>query len=606
MRPRVKCTAALLLGTLVLAALVSCAPAITPEVIEKEVVVEKKVVETVVVEKEVPVEKKVVETVVVEKEVVQTVVVEKEVVQTVVVEKEVVVTPTAPPIPTPLTERADTQELVWANPWSQRWDPARATGFDFYAGTPYIFGTLVRYDADGGIMPWLAESYDVSEDRLEYTFHLRKDLRFNTGNPVLASDFKYSWERAIAFGVWPIRFFENVEGARAFQDGELDEVPGIIAKDDYTLQVRMTAMYRAFLDYCAVASLGVVEAAQVEDDTAEKRWMEDGGGGAGSYVIESFDADVLSAVLVPNPYYFGETPQLQRITYLNVPDPQTRLLMFESGEVDVIWANGLDIAAISDPSNPLSGNLRLQKAMNWRYWPMRIDQPPFDDPKFREAFRYALDIDGIISKIMPYNLPLDAVTAPSPMWPGTTCGIQQDVERAKVAFEESGYAGDATSVPVIRAYASPGTEQARFLQAVQEQVKDVLGVPMELKITDMISDEELGKMHLTEVRTSRSDQWPGPKIEQFFWGKSEPRLRWTPFQDDEVDALIERAHEVSDDAEYISLYEQAHRKICEKYVFLPGWAYYQPLLVKPWVKDLNLNGFNTQIWDLEKIWIAEH
>ncbi|MBI3942099.1 MAG: hypothetical protein HY326_03730, partial [Chloroflexi bacterium] len=58
-------------------------------------------------------------------------------------------------------ERAAKQELVWTSSYSQRWDPARSSGFDFYAGNMYIFGTLLRFDEKGNLIPWLAESYEV-------------------------------------------------------------------------------------------------------------------------------------------------------------------------------------------------------------------------------------------------------------------------------------------------------------------------------------------------------------------------------------------------------------------------------------------------------------
>ncbi|MBI3941835.1 MAG: ABC transporter substrate-binding protein, partial [Chloroflexi bacterium] len=451
-----------------------------------------------------------------------------------------------------------------------------------------------------------AESYEVSKDGLLYTFKLRKDIKFNTGNPVRAKDIKYSWERTVKGGVF-IRYFQSVEGAQEYLDGKADGITGITTPDDFTVQVRMNSIYRPFLTYTASGALGVVEAAQVEKDKPEKRWMEGGGGGAGPYMIQSFDPNKLEAILVPNPYYFGEKPILQKITYVRVADPQTRQVMFEGGQADVAWANGLDLTVLSNSSNPLSKSLKMQPAHQTFFWPFRLNEPPFDDVKFREAFRYAIDLEGTISKIMPYNVALDAAgVSESPVWKGASCNIKQNPERAQKAFKESRYAGDASKVPAIRAYSTPGGDAVKYLQAVQEQVRKVLGVSMELKIADTIGDAERAKLHMTDHPAGRQDPWPGSLMDLMWWSKSQYRLAWTPYQNDEIDALIDKAHKATDDAEHLALYDQIHQKLCDQYLFLPGWYADTAILVKPYVKGINANEFNGHIWNLDKVWIAKH
>lgn len=497
---------------------------------------------------------------------------------------------TAPPPPTAEGEEAVVatgQELVWSFPFSQRWDPARSSGFDFYAGNAIVFGTLTRADADGNIVPWLAESYEISDDGLEYTFSLRKDIKFNTGNPLNAHDFKFSWERAVEMGSLGTRFLVNVEGMQDFRDGEADEMSGLIVPDDYTLKVKMSAPFVSFLAHTAASSLGPVEEAQVAADTPEKRWMEDGGGGAGPYMIESFDPDELVMVAVRNPYYFGEPGNLDKITFVNVSDPQTRQLMFESGELDAVYANGLDLNALANPANPLSDELKKLDAGAYRPFPLRISMPPFDDPKFREAFRYAIDHEGIVSALFPYYTPWDSIAPPSSVWPGTTCGISQDVERAKQAFADSSYGGDPAQVPVIRFSSSPGSEVVRYLQAVQEQVEDVLGVKINLLIKDSISDEEAAEQHMGGWSAGMINPYPHYYINMLWWSEQmEYHSRWTTYQSDEVDALIEKAMNSPDLDEYFSLYDEVVDIICGEYAYIPGWIEQWHLLVKPYVKGL--------------------
>jgi len=154
----------------------ACAPAPTPEVIVKEVPVEKRVVETVVVEKEVPVEKEVVKTVVVEKE----------------VPKEVVVTATpAPPTrPNILRVNLHTGDIPTL-------DPSLSTDTSSVQIVDELTVGLTRLnEVTLELEPGMAESWDISADGMTYTFHLRHDVTFHDGKPVTAQDFKYSIERA--------------------------------------------------------------------------------------------------------------------------------------------------------------------------------------------------------------------------------------------------------------------------------------------------------------------------------------------------------------------------------------------------------------------------
>jgi len=166
----------------------ACAPPATPEVIIKEVPVEKKVVETVIVEKEVPVEKKVVETVVVEKE------------------KEVVVTATPAP-PTAIefvAPRPDTYTYVTFGDIDTM-DPNLC--YDT-ASAALIMNTMegllfFNREKMTGYVPVLAtevpsvENGGISKDGKTYTFHIRQGVTFHNGNDLTASDFEYAFQRGL-------------------------------------------------------------------------------------------------------------------------------------------------------------------------------------------------------------------------------------------------------------------------------------------------------------------------------------------------------------------------------------------------------------------------
>ena len=113
--------------------------------------------------------------------------------------EEAALTPTEEPDPVPTEEAAPPEKtlLTLAHSWPARVDPG--IGADFIALTLHtnIYDTLVFPTTDGGIVPWVAESWDVSDDNLTYTFHLREGVKFHDGSTVDANDVVRSWDAGL-------------------------------------------------------------------------------------------------------------------------------------------------------------------------------------------------------------------------------------------------------------------------------------------------------------------------------------------------------------------------------------------------------------------------
>ena len=141
-------------------------------------------------------------------------------------------------------EPAEEQVLRFAPCCSFRWDPATGTGADYYYGAGLLSAlTEVVVNPDTGneeLTCWLCDSSEVSDDGLTYTYNLRQDLKFGkTGNPVTAHDVKYTWERSLRVGKWPLRLFMFIEGAMDLYNENADTMSGITVLDDFTLEVQM-------------------------------------------------------------------------------------------------------------------------------------------------------------------------------------------------------------------------------------------------------------------------------------------------------------------------------------------------------------------------------
>ena len=132
----------------------------------------------------------------------------------------------------------------------------------------------MRLDRDLQIQPDIADRWDISPDGLTYTFHLNLDATFHDGRPVVAEDFKLSWERALnpeTASVVAENFLGDIVGARDLSRGRADAVSGIEVVDDSTLRVTIDAAKPYFIYKMAYTTAFVVDTRQVEANLAAGR-----------------------------------------------------------------------------------------------------------------------------------------------------------------------------------------------------------------------------------------------------------------------------------------------------------------------------------------------
>ncbi len=274
--------------------LASCGGAATPEVVEQ--VVTQVVKETVIVEGTPQV---------VEKEVTQVIEVEvtQVVVETVEVEKEVekVVEVTAVP------EQGQIFRVgIWSGP--QSFNPYITT--DDYSATLFenVYGQLIRLDSEGAPVPYLAESFDVSEDGSEYTIHLREDAVWHDGTPVTSQDVEMTYRLHGHPDVASIIAgnFKSIKGMEAYMAGEADSVEGLQIVDDKTIKFVLEEPNAPFvnnLNYFVLPAhiLGDVPPAELETHP----YFDNPTVGAGMYKFVGYEPDQYMEFEAFEDFYLG-------------------------------------------------------------------------------------------------------------------------------------------------------------------------------------------------------------------------------------------------------------------------------------------------------------
>ena len=348
-------------------------------------------------------------------------------------------------------------------------DPALETDGESFKVCDNIYETLVTFRPENTeVMPGLAESWEVSEDRMTWTFHLRRNVTFHDGTPFNADAVVFSLGRQFMAD----HPFHRVEGAYQYWNSMSmsDIVRDVRKGDSHTVEIELKRPNAPFLsnlamNFCAIAS-----------PTAVRKWGDDyprHPAGTGPFRFVQWVKDD-RVVLERNPDYWGPPPRLDRLIFRSIPENSVRLIALTQGAID-----GMDnLVPDFIPNIKSDPNLQLlsQAGMNVGYLAMNMDRPPFHLMKVRHAVNHAINKQALVDNLYQ-GLALPAVNPiPPTLWSyhEGIVGYAYDPERARRLLAEAGYAeGFETTLwamPVPRPYMP---QPLKIAQAIQADLKEV-------------------------------------------------------------------------------------------------------------------------------------
>ncbi|MCC6616133.1 MAG: ABC transporter substrate-binding protein [Anaerolineae bacterium] len=448
---------------------------------------------------------------------------------------------------------------------------------------------LFTYDADTNVVPYMVKEYTVSDDGLVYTFTLYDNILWHNGRPVVAADFKAGWERYLDANVGAQSAgvpWADVGGGPEMFAGEADELTGVQALDDTTLEVTLIQPSNTFLQNLAVPITWVVPEEAVVAGSPE--WV-DGPVGAGPFKFVEWTPNV-SLVLEANDDFFLGRPSVDRIEYLVVPDANTALAQYEAGELDIVAVPPAALQRVSEDA-VLSEQLAYFTRAQLRYAGMNQDMfEPFKDARVREAFNHAIDMNVIVTQLLnnAWTPPTGLVPPHIPQYNPDLAAFTYDPALAQQLLADAGYPG-GEGFPVLE-LATLDTTQA---EAVAAMLNANLGITVEI------------------VQPERGDMidglWAGDRWQFFLfgWTADTPSASvWTyellycdldsnfsNYCNPEVDAAIDQARTTLDVAESTSYWQQAESLAMADAAVIPmGYARFI-YLVNPAVEGFVANLF---------------
>lgn len=387
------------------------------------------------------------------------------------------------------------QLAVQIGPDPETIDPALNSAVDGGNMLLHSFECLLTVDQDGKIAPGQAETWEVSEDGLTWTFHLRDGLKWSDGSDLTANDFVYSWKR-VCDPVVAAPYAETVLGpVKGFTEAAAGDVDALAvsAPDAQTFVVELSAPCPYFESLAAFATLSPVQQATIEANgdawaTAPETYVSNGS----FYVTEWVPGSHIIMSKNPN-YWNADAVTLGSIKFVLMEDSNAAYSAFQSGDVLMIK----DVPTQEIPS--LSGNaeFHVDPIIGTYYLSLNFNDPAFENVNVRKALSLAIDRDYVANTLMQgtyspaYNfmgegwIDTDGSEFITKANGGKTYlsdDYDANLAEAKQLLADAGYA-DGAGLPIIK-YSTNDAGYHKVVAEYLQQAWGELGITVEVEILE--------------------------------------------------------------------------------------------------------------------------
>jgi peptide/nickel transport system substrate-binding protein len=388
-------------------------------------------------------------------------------------------------------------------------DPARTIELLAAIINNNIYDNLVYIGSDGLPHPWVAESWEISQDNLTITMKIRQGIKFHDGTTLDAPAVKFGYDRILDPAMAsPYLSF-------------LGSMTSVDAPDATTLVFHFSSPYAPF--FTNSATIPIVSPAGVE------KYGDDFGHnpvGSGPFMFKSWETGS-SITLVRNPDYVNYREDdtnkgaayVDEIVYNVISEAATQTAAFESGELDILSVPREDVARLSE--EPGVTIVSLEKSHNVNFIEF-ANKPPFNNPAFRKAVSYSIDRDSIaqiayLGNATPNQCPMPIGDAAYDAELCAQHGYTYDLDKARAALAEGGFTDsdgngivemDGKDLAVTLWSYAPYPVQAKTIEIIQADLNKI-GLKCDIQTIEFGAMQpmlESGEIGMDYMRWTFSDQ----------------------------------------------------------------------------------------------------
>ena len=433
-----------------------------------------------------------------------------------------------------------------------------------------VFSRLVEMEADENgdmvIMPSLAESWEISDDRQDYTFHLRDGVKFSNGAALTASDVYYTIKRMLTHpDACNQDIFECIEGAAALESGEATELSGFEAHSDLDFTITLEQPFEAF-----PACMSMPGASILDEETTEAAGSRFGVDprvtiGTGYFILDTWERGK-GMLLSANPNCFAGAPRCAGLDLRFLTDAGVVRAMFDNGELDILSLDELgDTAEYYLHGNTYIDRLQEVRQIGITYIALNEAVEPLYDARVRKALQMAVNrpvlLDAVYSGhgsvengIFPHGL-----YGYNPELPE----IPYDPEAAKALLIEAGYEDGFELEYNLNAAA---TQWEMTLAELVCSMWERIGVRVELTAR---TDDEFMRLRKSGALSCYAATWiadyndPDNFIYTFFGSRENTRYRSLCYPDAENIERVRAARGIGDPEARLEEYQSLEAEIIQ-------------------------------------------
>lgn len=488
-------------------------------------------------------------------------------------------------------------------------DPQVITGRPEHRITMALMEGLMSYDpVTVQPVPGVAERWEISADRLTYTFHLRADARWSNGDPVTASDFVGSWQRMLtpAFGAEYAYMLFHVVGAQEFNAGTLADFAqvGFRALDAHTIEVRLKQPAPFFLNLLNHESWYPVHLPTVEKFGGLTRkgteWTRPGNYvGNGPFVLKEWRPQQRIVVAKSPTYWDRDRVRLNGIVFYPTESEDTEEKMFRSGQLhltDSLPLNKVDAYRKENPEllkiHPFFASMLIR--VNTR-------RPQLADARLRRALGLAIDRETLCTDVLRgTRYPAYGLTPPGAPGFAEPRGFFGSLDEARQLLAAAGHANGDGLGRLEMLY--PTSDNGKLIaEAVQEMWRVRLGIPVQL-----VNQE--WRVYLDSMNNGAYDlalgawvgDFPDPHtfLDMFVTDGGNNRTGWSNAA---YDRLVVAALSAPDEPARMAIYGQLEQILAAEAPMLPVYFYATSYVIRPSVR-----GWNSTVLDVhpyKNVWL---
>ncbi|MBW3695491.1 peptide ABC transporter substrate-binding protein [Vibrio sp. T187] len=455
-----------------------------------------------------------------------------------------------------------------------------------------MFEGLVIENSQGQIIPGQAISWTISENGKTITFTLRDGIKWSNGAPVIASDFIFSWQRAVSpnTGNNTGHYFvtANILNADEILQGTKPASElGIKALDDKTVEIQLEKPTPYFLSLMSIKTFFPLPQSLVTEKgdqwTRAENIISNG-----AYTLKKWVPNEYVEVSRNSQYWDDSKTVINKVTYLGLSSQNAELVRYQAGEIDM--TNRVQLEYYNKLKSEDPQQIKAQPLLGSYVYAFNTTQAPFDNLKVRQALSMAVHRDILVDKVTgqgepeAYNVvPSTIPDYQSPASEFAALTATQRVEQAKQLLAEAGYNQDN---PLRFTLTYNTSENHKKIAIAIASMWKPLGVQVDLQNMEWkayVAAKSSGDYQLARSWAFGDYPEPSALLEGFTCQHS---ANESGYCNQEFDKLLKQASLVSEQSERYQLYQQAESLLNQASAVIPLYHYNHTRLVRS-----NLHGF---------------